>query len=495
MTDENKTEEAVEKVENTVEPEETAVEKKVEDHIPGTVEMDVDVRMEDYKDTEHLDLSNVYPSDIEEVFEKTNDLDISDSEKNRKWAESIIKSQTSLPALDMLRSCLEDEDARFKQRPMHNGKPLVGSVPKMSQVSGKTLSGEAAALRMMSSLNLSDVFQAPLWHSGFWITLKPASESEYVDLNRRLISTKNELGRETYGLIFSGIVSYANRIAVDFVLDHVISTTIEKSVSKEELRELISIQDIDILLWAMACTRYTKGFTYTIPCLNDIENCQEVFTGNMNIKHLMFTNDAVLSDWQKEHMSYRDKNSRTLEQISRYKEELSNLSSKRIVINESNHTYITLKSPSIKEYTDAGAKWLQEILTHVEKDISEDLPSNQRENLLATHANSTRLRYYGHWVENIEFEGNNIEERDSISTVLNFMSSNEDFYEKIMDEVYNYINETVFSVVGIPVFTCPSCGLTQDQGTYPKQVSARPLNMLTVFFSLTIQLQERIANR
>lgn len=62
------------------------------------------------------------------------------------------------------------------------------------------------------------------------------------------------------GLIFSNQASYINRVLFDLVLDCIYETNI-KDYENENLRELISINDLPILAWALAYSIFPNGYS------------------------------------------------------------------------------------------------------------------------------------------------------------------------------------------------------------------------------------------
>lgn len=452
------------------------------------------LNIESNKDTEKLSLPTDYATNVREILNELPNIDITDTEESREWVKVLNEGLEYIPMQEMFKDTVSK--GNFNQKPEYNGKPLVPASPKFEKLENNILKGEKAVIRVLQTLGLGNLFQVPLWHTGIWVTIKPPTEAEIIELNRQMINDKIEFGRYTYGLAFANTTAYTTDKLVSFILDHIYNTTIKSdTLTTDDLRNLISSQDIPILLWGIACTIYPNGFKYQRACISDPEKCNYTLEENINISKLLWTDIELLTDYQKEHMSFRQARSRSMEQITRYKDELASIHKSRVKLDINKDIYITIKSPSITEYVNSGHIWINTIVEAVERTIDTDVSEKEKESLITKYAQASRLRQYGHWIDVIEVETNISNDQETINELLNVLSSDNDIFSDIMNKIKTYINNSVISLVGIPTYECPSCNLKQEDTTYPKFTNIIPMDVQQLFFGLFTQRLMKLIDR
>lgn len=449
------------------------------------------------KDTETLSLPTDYTSNVRDTLNELPNVNLTDNPEAREWVDTLNRGLEMLPAQEMFKDTLaEAHNGDFTQKPIYNGKPLVPGSPKFEKLENSVLKGEKAVIRVLQTLGLGNLFQVPLWHSGIWVTIKPPTEAEIIELNRQLINDKVQFGRSTYGLAFANTTAYTVDRLMDFIVDHIYNTTLKAdSLTGDQLKQMISCQDIPILLWGIASTIYSNGFKYQRACITDPGKCNHILEETINVTKLLWTNISGLTDYQKEHMSFRQARTRTSEQIARYKDELQVIHKSRVRLDGDNEIHITIKSPSVSEYIEGGYTWINSIVEAVEKTISSDLPSDEKESLIIRYAQASRLRQYGHWVESIEVETNITGDQETINELLNVLSSDDEIFSSMMSKIKAYINHSVISLVGIPSYDCPKCSGKQEDVVYPQFTNIIPLDVQQLFFGLFIQRLIKLTDR
>jgi hypothetical protein len=396
---------------------------------------------------------------------------------------------------------LEDVKADFKQYVEFKGQKLQGRVPRFKPSENETLTGEKAMLRLLAYTGLGNFFEVPLWHTGIWVVFKTPTESAVLELHRQLLADKVYLGRATHGLVFSHVVTYTVDRLVNFALNHIYATTLEvPDGDMRVLKDIISCQDIQTLLWGLACALYPNGFQYRRPCINEPEKCTFVVEELLDPKKLIWVNNAALTEWQKTHMSERRPKSKKLETITRYKEELLCTQNRSILLNHGTdkELRLTQRSPSINDYVQGGHRWISGIVTLVDQVLAAEPNSTERESLIERHSQATFMRQYDHWVHSIEMVhgGNLIEDRETLEMCLNVLNSNETFLDEFMKATVEYIQESTITVIGIPVFDCPKCKTPQtsplDAGAFKNII---PLDVVQLFFTLISLKMEKLKYR
>lgn len=445
------------------------------------------------------------PSDLDkkaaDILRDLPNINVVDNPEARDWADTLQEGLSFNTMNEVFVPTLEDKESTFKQRVQVGDNLLIGGSPKLKKIENSSLKGEKAILRVISHLGMGTVFQTPLWHSGIWVSFKPPTESELLELNRLMISDKINFGRNTYGLAFSGTTVYTVDRVVEFALSHVYDITAKsEDITIDNLKNHISCQDISSLVWGFICTMYPKGFRYKRACINDPEKCTYVLEDTINVTKLQWTNESVLTDWQKTHMSTRQSKTKDIASITRYKEELTKTRKSKVNIEKNGDKVITIviKTPNITEYIDAGHKWIGEIVSHVEKTAGSDISKNEKDVLITRHAQASSIRQYTHWIESIEFDTNVIEDKETIENTLNILSSDDDIRNGIIKAVVDFINNSTISLIGIPVFDCPSCGKPQEANLESLDSNFKniiPLDMIQVFFALVTQRLENLTKR
>ena len=411
-----------------------------------------------------------FDKETRKVLEDIPNVSIIDNPEARNWANTVGEGLGMSTFGETFVPTLEDEKAEFRQQLAHNNTSLAAAIPKHKAIENENLKGERAVIRMITHLGLGTLFQVPLWHSGMWVTFKPPTESEILELNRVIMSDKIQFGRNSYGLVYSNVTAYTIDRLIGFALSHVYDITVKADdINIENLRNHISFQDIPSLLWGFVCTMYPRGFKYRRACVADPEKCNYILEETLNLIKLQWTNGATLTEWQKTHMSSRQSKIKDGASVKRYTEELTVIQKTRIEINKDkpNAIAITIKTPTISDYIDAGHRWIGDIVSTVDEALATDPKDNERNNLILQYGRASAMRQYSHWIDSIDYETNTITDRES--TVC---------------------------VIGIPVFDCPHCNKTNEGYLkLPAYKNIIPLDMVQVFFGLLTQRLERIAER
>jgi len=416
------------------------------------------------------------------------------SEEEVEWAGTVKNSMETSLAADALSEKLENKDSLYKQSIDFNGKDLKPTTPVMKKVKGQELTGNAAILTVVNTLGLGTIFQVPLWHSGLWITIKPPTEAEVVELFRLLDSSTIELGRTTGGLIYSNMAVVTARHVYEFIEKHIYNTTL-KGWQNYDLSEIIKTQDLFPLIAGIATTMYPKGFTFKRACVADVEKCKHVVSGTVDIKKMFFTNIRDLSEVNKAHMAIRKPNTYTLDDINRYQMELLSIKGKRVRISKKNSLYVELKSPTISDYIKEGELWVNSIVELIDETLSTD-DKEKRNELINLHTESTILNQYLQWVDTIHIEDNIIKNTKDVRDTLAVLSQDDDIRRNITKAILKYIDMSTISLIGIPAYECPSCGADQSDENAPTNFKTIiPVDTLSLFFLLVAQKRTRIVLR
>jgi hypothetical protein len=457
----------------------------------------------DIRATNHLESGPeiVLPAHFDRETRRTLDripnVDMLDDPDTRRWASDVAEGLEYHTFNEAYVPTLEQEGADFRQAIDVRGTKLIAQAPKFKATEGQNLKGERAVVRLISHLGLGTLFQVPLWHTGIWLTFKPPTESEIIELNRIMLADKIKFGRYSYGLAFTNTTSYTTDRLVDFALSHVYDlTTTNEDINIQNLKDHISCQDVPTLLWGFICTMYPRGFRYRRACVADPEKCNYVLEETLNVMKLQWTDTSALSEWQKTHMSSRQARSKDGASIKRYKEELTRIQKRRICLKGKDEVYVTLRTPTVSQHVEAGHRWIGDIVGMVEKAIGTDADLTERNNLIIRHGQASAMRQYVHWVDSIEYGGNIIDDGETIEQTLSVLSGDDEIRLSFTKQVVEYIDQSTISVIGIPVFDCPSCGKTNESTlSLPQHKNIIPLDIMQLFFGLHTQRIERMTTR
>lgn len=456
-----------------------------------------------------LSMPSNFDQAVSQNLLNTPKINLVDSPEGRKWATVLQDGIDLTVAENGFIPSLENKDSEWRQFVPYNGQELRGRQPNLGGgAANQVLTGERAVLQILTHVGTGTIFQVPLWHTGIWLTLKPPLETELVELNRMLVSQKIELGRYTYGLAFSNSIVYTVEHLMDFALRHVYDASIKLDVSDTRaLKDLILAQDIPSVLWGLACTLYPKGFQYRRACMQDPATCNHVVEELMNLRKLLWTNRAALTDWQRAHMASWRSASKDLESVKKYQEEMLQLNDFTIKLQEGTEQEmrIILKSPTVSDYVDSGHRWINGIVDLVDKVLAAQNKAGEREKLITQHGQATAMRQYTHWIRSIEFDHHvvngeeihrTVEDREAIEKVCDALSGDDGIRNHFMQQVGEYINQSTQAVVGIPTYDCPACQATQESThQLPHHRNIIPLDVIQTFFALLTQRISRIVQR
>ena len=435
-----------------------------------------------------------------------------DSEEFVKWVSSLNEASEVLPKEDMFGAVTSDASREYRQYIQHNGKRLgpVNLVNKQSE-GVQEVTGEKAAIQLMSHLGLGGLPRFPMYKSGFWVTFKPMLGVEFVDLWYSIQQDDVRLGRWSYGLALSGTVAYTLDRILEAAIRHVYNTSvISTEMPVTQIREYLAPQDINAFILGFLSACYPSGHYYNTACVNNPTKCNHVFEGTLNLPKIGWSYTENMTKEELDFMSNASPNIRTLEQIKKYQEGVKQRDERRILFFEGtdHEMAMTLSTPTTTQYLNESFKWISGIVDTVTSAAYKAKNDRERQTYINARAEASILMEYVHWVKSIEFgrltsqhnaidavAANVIKDRATIATNLSSLSPIDSIREKIKTEIKKFIEETTVTVIGVPAYTCPVCQTPQEQ-VYEKEggqkVSLVPIDILQVFVSLLTQRLSRL---
>lgn len=372
---------------------------------------------------------------------------------------------------------------------------------------------------LMSMLNLGEITQVPLWHSGFWVTLKAPTIKDMLSLDAELTSFQVELGRQTTGLIYSNYNVIFNKIIVNYIKRLIIDTSIKLDLS-DDILDYINVQDLYPLVNGLIATMYPGGIKYAQRCVNtfntqeEIDNiknnlkdidsvknievgskCDYTIQGKLDAKKLLWVNRKALDKTMLEHMSNRRPNSVSKTEVEEYVKSLRtklNYDNVKVLRSEENDLNINFKinPPSLNKYIREGEIWVEDVIKAAQ-DLYTDSDTDEDKNIkIDAIVSIMGLGLYGSYVDEIDVEqnGKKVEiNGGDIRDALSVCSADSKIYYQFENAIKEVLEETAIAIVGMPTFICPKCqkdiaGENKPNNKWFKDII--PLNMLVPFFHL-----------
>lgn len=416
---------------------------------------------------------------------------LDDNPAGREWGESLQNSVDVTPIREIFKSTAERPTAEYHQVIESEKMPLSAGIPNLKYNDGDKVAGERAVLRVRSLLGMGTILQIPLWHSGFWITIKAPTEASLLELQRRIIEEKVNLGRQTHGLAFANTSVYIAGMLMDFVMAHIYDTTIRGEVN---VRQMIKSTDIPAIVWGLACTIWPSGFQYTRSCIADPEKCNHVIRERLNLSKIFWVDQSSLTKRQIAHMTNRGGSSMSLEMIETYQNEFLIGRERTISLDEAGKIKITLKVPNIDEYLNSGYNWISNIVQMIDSAMTQDQNDTARNYHITELGKATNMRQYSHWIESIDADGSPVEDHESIDLIVDALSTEDEIRKKYFNEVIKFIDDSTMAIVAVPTFECPKCKQQQpvSQDRFPHLL---PIDVISSFFTLLVQKLQKIRIR
>lgn len=418
------------------------------------------------------------------------------SQADRLWVETVGSGFGAGFEGDGGMGAAERDNAKWVQSVSSESGELRAVYPKVSRQPGVTYTADAAREIIRSSLKLGAMFNLPLWHTGIWVTLKTPSDGELLELYRVLVQDKIDIGRKTYGLMFSNMQSYTHERLFDFVLKNIFDSSVAiKSV--QDLRNIIRLPDLNLLIWGIACAAWPSGFQYRRGCLADPEKCHHVVEERINLSKLQWTDMTQLTPRQIKHMTERGRGKMTLESIQTYQNDFTIGQNRAVKIGDD--CTVTFQTPLVRDHLESGFRWISTIEETYGLAMTQDIES--RNEYLISQSKATMLRQYGHCVHSISLgdpdddDAPKFTDRDVIENALNDMSSRDDIRTNFLEGVAEFLNDSIVSFIAIPPYKCPSCGKDQPTSEGKKYPNIIALDSAQSFFQLLVQRRNKIQVR
>ena len=441
------------------------------------------------------------PSDttenINELVRNIPNIDYGSDRAKRAWAYNLNQSTDFYPYDDVAYKSLTRPGSEWTQHITTPSGRLTGSYPAFKP-STTELSGEPAVQRFRAYRKLGSLYRVPLWNSGIWLTFKAPPETAMLNLHNVITQDKISLGRESYGLSYSNLTSiFVDRVTA-FALEYLYCTNL-KVPQGGDIRDYIKGIDAYAIAVGIVSAFWPNGFNYSRSCTAEPEKCTHLMKDVIDISKTLYVDRTALTQWQIAHMCKTAPNSVTVEDVTRYQDEMLNAQPRKVLIDEAsgNPVSVKFKIPTLLQYIESGQRWIGEMGALVEKSLTKEKDNDSRNAFMIENAKATNLRQYTHWIDSVQWgDDHEVTDKESIEGLLDSMSSDDYVRSELLEKITDYISYSCITVVGVPSYVCPSCGkVNESDKKHPTIRSVIPLDVYQTFFALLAQRVQRISTR
>ncbi len=378
---------------------------------------------------------------------------------------------------EFVNKTLNDENVEISTAYTREGsEKKVASHRSMMRLETGNVSGIRARAAIMDSLGLSTFFEVVLPHSGLVAVISAPLVHELVDLQTSIDTSKINLGRSIGGSNYGTTTWFIG------------NTTIA---------------------WALACTKYPDGYTYSRLVLGK-EGRTESVMGTINLNDISFPLNSKLSIRQKQHLGNADNIMHSVEEIESYRrdwkakdeiEEFKRTISERSVIQNGHpvtkKVEITFAPTNVDNYVEHGTAWDVYLREAINETLAMVPDENVRSEYLARKITATSMREYSHLIKQITITNDYGEPGKEITTTITSHKDIMDFIDisandinlikKFREAVIEFINQQTKIVYGVPV-------ANETEETHELSNSIVPINPVMLFFILTGRIYQSLGN-
>lgn len=429
---------------------------------------------------------------VEKYVEENGEDSITD--KERLMLEDIRQSSMYTFFQDMFAKNINRKPDNFVNEVHYSNKTIVPKVPKFTNNEGNEISGPKAINMFRSLVSIGELIQLPLWHSGFWVLIKPPTQAEIVNLQTALTENEIILGRETNTLVYSNYSVVTNRILTEFIINHINQTSI-KGWENLDLREYISVHDFYILTCGMLSTMSPEGVNIVRYCSNASRTddsgkplCDFFVTGNVDPKKLIWVNRKAITTNMLSHMMNNKFNeTMTTDMVKDYQLGISSCSDKTVdvILDNGKTIQVTFGIPNLRDYLTNGEAWVEEIKSAAEAMFTDTDNKDQKNAKVNNLSAASILGIYNTFVKEFKLpSGEIIKDFSTFKDILGDLSLDDSGFTEFISKLSDYISESPIAIVATPTYTCPKCNKQQKEGDNGPFKEFIPLDVVSHFFAL-----------
>lgn len=379
----------------------------------------------------------------------------------------------------------------------------IDSIKLAKPEGGSNLSGAKAINYFRSFLSVGELIKVPLWHSGFWVMIKPPTQTEIVNLQVALYNNEIKLGRETMTLVYSNYSVVTMRIIVDFIIEHINQTSIKGS-DDIDLRDYISVHDYFPLVCGMLASMNPEGVGVVKTCVNSavlgedgMPKCDFKVRGIVDLKKLLWVDRKALTKSMLNHMANKTWDSMSLDSVKEYQLSIASLAEKEYELtSDSGLKYkIVFGLPNLKDNITKGEEWVNGIITAAEEMFTDTDTPEQKNKKVDQLALASILSVYNTFIKKFIYpDGTVNDDSTTYDEILSTLAVDDSSFKDFVKSISDYITNSAIAMIATPNFTCPKCDKKQGnlRDSFKEFI---PLDIVSYFFVLcdlrTKKTQER----
>lgn len=378
------------------------------------------------------------------------DVVTEDNEQGMQWLgilENGARTQSgfdqylkslSRPGSDWRQFC-ESQSGRLKMTPVVNAK------------NSGNLTGAAAISHFNSSGRVGKQIRIPLYHSGFWVTIKTPTTIDQAEMLDQLRNVRVNAGTQTFGRVFNHYTTIANQIAAELAYESIIATSLDIDI--REVRRFVVLHDLPILIWGLAASIWPNGFEYERAKMGDPSKPENIVTQRIKVENAQWTDITELNEWQRDHMAKKQTRSMKVEQLETYRNHFKNQGMREVVIQEESRDFdkitATIRVPYADDYIVSGNRWINDILNMYMSVADRPGGNKARDEYVMSRMNMTEMRAYSHWVYSLSTRGGEVTDPETILKILDNLSSRGELRANLIKSIFKYIDDTTISIIGV----------------------------------------------
>ena len=413
------------------------------------------------------------------------------SDSVKEFLFAIKEGEELRPVEGMFTPAANREGSQWRQTVQSQRGTLAARRPSFNDGEHVKLTGKSAIRRAQTYLGQGGGIQIALWHTGVWITINTPSDTELLNLERRIADEKILLGRITNGRVFSNSSVFLASAIFELVMKHLDDTSMK---NRDNIAATIRTPDLQAVIWGLAATVWPNGFKYARALLGETEAEDTVITENLNLTKLQWTDISQLNEWQLNHMASRHGSSMSNADIEKYRSEFNIGKPRRVQLQPG--IAVILAVPSVQEYIASGQRWVNEIVMMEDRLFGMDTDIDARNEHIINQSRATAMRQYSHWVESVvlgddDFESviTTAEDKATVDTILTNASANDDARLAFFTGVNKFIEDMTISVIATPTVDA------KEENKFPAFPHLLPIDSMTTFFTLLGQKTTQIRMR
>ena len=432
------------------------------------------------------------PSDINNIIAAIDGDTVKHDAEFRDWLATLDEATMNSMPSNLLMRAQSREGSRWAQELRGNQyfiKPAWKSVSKRDVQ--QSMSGNIAVDLFIQGANMGRTVRWPLYRSGIWINIRPASLTYLAEIDRSLSFDRAQIGLDTAGLFNSNDSLIFDDKLVDAALRLVTYCNVQVN-SVMDLRNIIAKADIPSLIAAMAAATFADGAGASVTCTD--HKCRNSDMFDMDLRRMSWVDTSRFSPEQIALMDEPDV-VHTLDQVREYQAGFARDEEGKY---EFKGRTFHFHNGSAGEYFELGHQWIAQINRALSEALGEaEIDNGKRARVVQSILTAETLCRYAHYIKSITVPSKDVDQNDIIVTIddpntirdiLKMLIADDDGSDGLFAAIEDYIVQTEITIFGYLNYACTKCGNyhLDDRGEARLII---PFKVGTAFFTL---LQHRL---